>query len=266
MAILHIKNKETWERIWIDARFSNTGTAFDELKPVEGFPKWVYKDDEFDIDMSDWKELLYRRSLTTVDQSDMSDLYRIRMHGRSNVVTDYIWATQLEQPLDHIEHRFDMPHWFMDNSSVIPSFLTKKCGVDEKQIEQVRSEIRRGAIQTKLLLSAKVRTTQRYLIEPHLKIGGYDGSHRSTCQVFVTLTDCRTGIAGTKLIIESNAYEALSLIESFVIKKGNLEGKPRNTKYGYGFCESYRSRGFRVPVSEPINNFFLLGNVAKDNH
>lgn len=143
----------------------------------------------------------------------------------------------------------------MDDSSGIPRHLMNKCGVDKNQIELARTEIAAGNVPT-ILLNKKVRTSRQYLIEPYLKIDGYDAANRPTSQVFVTLTDQRTGNAGTKLIIESNAQEALSLIDSFVIKKGTLDAKPRNTMYGYSSAETYRSRGFRVPISEPLSNFF----------
>lgn len=264
MAILRVKNKETWNRVWIDARLSNTGTPFNDLVPVTGFPRWVHKEEEFEIDMGDWKELLYRRNLFAADPSSMSDLYRIGMHGRSNVVTGFIWATQWQLPFEYIESTSDfvMPHSIMDDSSGIPNFLTKKCGVDEQQLEIVREKISGGAVNPKILLNEKVRTIKHYLIEPYLKAEGYDAS-RSASQVFVTVTDQRKNIAGSKLIIESSAEEALSLIDSFVIRNGCLEGKPRKTKSGNSFCECYRSRGFRVPVIEPLSNFFLPENIAK---
>lgn len=258
MAILHLKNKETWDRVWIDARLSNTGTPFDELISVEGFPRWILRDEELDIEMGDWKELLYRRNYTTADLSNVSDLYRIGMHGRSNVVNGYVWATQIRQTFEHKKTRAElgMGHWFVEDSPGIHRHLMNKCGVDKNQIESARTEITAGTVKPKILLSKKVRTARHYLIEPYLKIDGYDSANRPTCQVYVTLTDQRTGIAGTKLIIESNADEALSLIDSFVIKNENLEAKPRNTMYGYSCAETYRSRGFRVPISEQLSNFF----------
>ncbi len=55
-----------------------------------------------------------------------------------------------------------------------------------------------------------------------------------------------------KMIIETDVLEALSLIDSYTIKNGELVFKHRTTQLGYMYADLYRSNGFKVPVTVPL--------------
>ncbi|MCW5823656.1 MAG: hypothetical protein KIT34_12695 [Cyanobacteria bacterium TGS_CYA1] len=103
--------------------------------------------------------------------------------------------------------------------------------------ERVRNELFAGKVETMIPLKSKTRKVRNYLIEPFLKVAGYDDS---VVQIFVRLTNLQSQEVGTRMIIEAWPFQAISLISSFTIKGKLVEAKPSTTKYGYSFSEQYR--------------------------
>lgn len=264
MAVLHITNKEPDTKVWLDARFSSGGIPFNELSMVPGFPRWIDSGETISIEMFDWNELLFRRSMHMNEGlyhesflgNFLSPLHRIGMSGRKEV-KGYIWPLPIfpgpkkdilpESQASLTELR--KSHWLIAEDNYIFSFVREKCGAEDIDLKIARNELLRGEVKTLILLKSKVRVLKNLLIEPFIKASGYS---LSAMQVFVKLTSLLTNQSCMKMIIETDPTEALSLIDSFVIEKGELVAMPRTTKYGSSFAKKYRSRGFRVPVTVPI--------------
>lgn len=264
MPVIKLENKES-ERVWLDARFSNSGVPFLELPPVPGFPGWIKAGETVSIEMGDWAEILYRRSQHPAEDSiliwpkeyRLSALYRVALAG-CDFRKGFIWPTfftyqQLYQNVSvNNSTKTSADHWlFRDDGQL--KFISEKCGIDDADLEKMRTEFLTGNVQTLILLKAKVKESRNYLIEPFLKVGGYEDS---ALQIFVRLTNLSTQEVGTRFILETFPYQAISLIESFKIKDKQLVAKPSTSKYGYSISESYREQGFRVAVSVPIEAFF----------
>jgi len=264
LPVIKLENKES-DRVWLDARYSNGGIPFLELPSVPGFPCWIAAGDTVSIQMGNWQEILYRRSQHPVDDSvlvwpkeyGLSTLYRVALVGR-DIRKGFIWPvfSQYKQlyPNDPASNATasKTDHWlFVDGDQL--KFIQEKCGIEDAVLDSVRTEFLAGNVQTLILLKAKVRKIRNYLIEPLLKVGGYDDS---AVQIFVRLSNLSTQEGGIRMIIETFPYQAISLIESFTIKDKMVVAKPRTSKYGYSIAEHYREQGFRVAVSVPIDEFY----------
>lgn len=66
------------------------------------------------------------------------------------------------------------------------------------------------------------------------------------------LTDLRTGISASRLVVQASLWEVHDLATRFMIKQGSLV---LGFKRGH-WCDWYGRRGFRVPVSIPLSDFF----------
>ncbi|MBX9723658.1 MAG: hypothetical protein K2X81_19795 [Candidatus Obscuribacterales bacterium] len=256
MPIIEISNKHQPENVWVDARFSNGGLPFSELESIEGFPRWMSSEESVLIEMGNWREVLYKCSLDA-NSVNLHDLHRIYIRPGSSFLKGFIWPITFTRTERRCPEELDGPlqHWFLYDEELIQIYqaLVKRFGITAEQIASINTEMINGHFEHQFLLTAKVRKIRKKLIEPSLRLSAKEiGFHNA--QIYVKITDLSSGNSGERMIIESLGLEALDLIESFSIKDGNLIAKPRRT--GYSCPEAYRGRGFHVPITEPLKNFF----------
>lgn len=263
MTLIRIINKETHGPIWIDVRFSNGGIPFDELEIAPGFPKWISPGEAFDIDMGDWQELLYKRTLAFVEGSDkftITTRYRIKVIDEAQITTGFIWPLNIsgfKYAADTFHLTENDAHWFTEDHCQIVDSLIRTFDVSEDTIRQAQSQILQGTKPDLIRLNSTARTIRQYFVEPYIQIGKKEPFPSTTCQIYVRLTNLTTNTSGIKMVIESDAYTCLALVGKCLIKAGYFELSPRTTMYSRMFADDYREHGFRVPVHEPLTNFFI---------
>jgi len=83
--------------IWIDPRLSNGDCPFEDLQTLVGFPGIIKAKETISINIFDFSELLYRRSMS--DQPKyLFALYRIPLPLDKNEVNASIWQAPTVHP------------------------------------------------------------------------------------------------------------------------------------------------------------------------
>lgn len=83
--------------IWIDPRLSNGDSPFEDLPTLEGFPGIIKAKEAVTIDIFDFSELLYRRSMTE-EPKYLYILYRIPLPLDRNEVNGSVWKSPYVHP------------------------------------------------------------------------------------------------------------------------------------------------------------------------
>ena len=83
--------------VWIDPRLSNGDSPFEDLPTLEGFPGVIKAKEAISIDIFDFSELLFRRSLSDKPEY-IYCLYRISLPLDRNEVSGNIWRTGFSRP------------------------------------------------------------------------------------------------------------------------------------------------------------------------
>jgi hypothetical protein len=96
MRKLILLNREEID-VWIDPRLSNGDSPFEDLPTLEGFPGIVKAKASVNIDISDFSELLYRRSLSDKPKY-LFALYRVPLPLDQNEVKSSIWQAPTVHP------------------------------------------------------------------------------------------------------------------------------------------------------------------------
>lgn len=96
MRKLILLNREEID-VWIDPRLSNGDSPFEDLPTLEGFPGVIKAKEAISIDIFDFSELLYRRSIS--DQPKyLFALYRVPLPLDQNEVNGSVWKSPLIHP------------------------------------------------------------------------------------------------------------------------------------------------------------------------
>ena len=96
MRKLILLNREEID-VWIDPRLSNGDSPFEDLPTLEGFPGVIKAKEAISIDIFDFSELLFRRSLSDKPEY-IYCLYRISLPLDRNEVSGNIWRTGFSRP------------------------------------------------------------------------------------------------------------------------------------------------------------------------
>lgn len=102
MRKLILLNREEID-IWIDPRLSNGDSPFEDLPTLEGFPGIIKAKEAISIDIFDFSELLYRRSIS--DQPKyLFALYRVPLQLDQNEVNGSIWKSPSVHPARPVQN------------------------------------------------------------------------------------------------------------------------------------------------------------------
>lgn len=92
MRKLLLRNRDSTGPVLIDLRLTHGYVPFDDLAIVPGFPRTLNHEEIIEIDVADFKEALYRRSLSK--QKDLNyALNRIELPKESEEKIAFIWPT-----------------------------------------------------------------------------------------------------------------------------------------------------------------------------
>lgn len=228
MAIVSLKNSDLSGPVWVEARVSDGGLPYLDLDIAEGFPRWIAPEETVDIDIADHCEILFRRGMLEYGASKTQplspDLFRIGNPRKLDLVRAHLW---------------EYPRYLSSQISVIaPAPLIEHSTYPDGRTDTIATWLPKRVVENK-----------NYRVEPFYKASGYDSY---VYQIFLRVTELKTGKTRERLIIEQPVMTAFSLIDKLTIKSGNIIAKPRKSIWGGGAVEKYRSNGFFVPVTTPI--------------
>lgn len=103
MRKLILLNREEID-VWIDPRLSNGDSPFEDLPTLEGFPGVIKAKEAISINIFDFSELLYRRSLSEKPEF-LYFLYRISLPLDRNEVSGSIWKSPFVVPKTHTNQK-----------------------------------------------------------------------------------------------------------------------------------------------------------------
>lgn len=236
MRLLTLKNRDKNDRVWIDARLSDGGVPWNEMQPIEGFPRWIGRDEELQVEVGDYSDLIYRRNFARIDQEEFlrrTDLFRISIDSRDQQPTGFIWpyeqllfgevvdiCCRLSGPEDHIYDE------------------------EEPRAKALIEEI-----------NSKSRVVRNYKIQPEADLTRYPEDGYFACVLYISITDTKSGRFGRYLVMEAAPWTVSLHFKEAVIKKGWLQLNPKKERYFSS--DGYRSQGFRVPIAFPLEKFWM---------
>ena len=236
MRLLTLKNRDKNDRVWIDARLSEGGVPWNELQPIEGFPRWIGRDEELQVEVGDYSDLIYRRNFARAGREEFlrrTDLFRISIDSRDQQPTGFIW-----------------PYAESVLGEAADTSLRISCPEDRIYDEE---EPRAKALIEEI--NSKSRAVRNYKIQPEAELTRYPEDGYFACLLYISITDTKSGRFGKYLVMEAAPWTVSSHFKEAVIKKGWLQLNPTKERYFSPDC--YRSQGFRVPIAFPLEKFWV---------
>lgn len=92
MRKLLLRNRDSSGPVLIDLRLTHGYVPFNELATVPGFPRILDHEEIVEIDVADFKEALYTRSLSRETELNYA-LYRIELPKDVDEKIAFIWPT-----------------------------------------------------------------------------------------------------------------------------------------------------------------------------
>jgi hypothetical protein len=228
MAIVSLKNSDLRGPVWVEARLSDGGVPYLDLDIAEGFPRWIAPEETVDIDIADHCEILFRRGMLEYGASPTQplspNLFRIGNQRKLDLVRAHLW---------------EYPRILVSQiSAAVIAPINEQTTYPDGRTDTIATWLPKRVVENK-----------NYRVEPFYKASGYESY---VYQIFLRVTELKTGKTRERLIIEQPVLTAFSLLDKLIIKSGNIIAKPRTSLYGGGSVEAYRSNGFFVPVTTPI--------------
>lgn len=203
------------------------------MQPIEGFPRWIGRDEELQVEVGDYSDLIYRRNFARIDQEEFlrrTDLFRISIDSRDQQPTGFIW-----------------PYAESVLGEAADTSLRISCPEDRIYDEE---EPRAKALIEEI--NSKSRVVRNYKIQPEADLTRYPEDGYFACLLYISITDTKSGRFGRYLVMEAAPWTVSLHFKAAVIKKGWLQLNPKKKDIFHRTVIA--ARGFEFLLRFPSRN------------
>lgn len=128
--------------------------------------------------------------------------------------------------------------------------LCRHDGADEKIVDLVFKRILEEGQSARIYLKGAAKSIRRYFIAPFIRI--MEPVKESDTSLYLQVEDTKTGKSGVLHVAQERFEVATWFCESVKMERQNIVCKP----YLATWVEAYGRRGFKMPITVPIADFF----------